>query len=509
MNSFVNYIIESGISLGLFSMVYFVFLRNETFFKANRVFLLFAVIFSSVLPLLHLKVFLPGRTVLPVGAGSGSGNMLEGVTVYSSGLSRSLVGFITSSQMIVVVYLAIVFVCAVLLLFRISQIVKVVRKSEVVPKMGVKFVYIEENSSPYSFLRYLFVSRSLENKPGWEKMLAHESEHIRQGHTVDILILELISLFQWFNPFFWMMRRVIKENHEYMADRAVLNKGVPVDLYKQILVSQWVGNQFAIANNFNSSLIKLRLKMMTKIKSSKLAGLRYISGGIMAFALLLAFACEDKEPVVEKANPELLSEKGVFIPNADQNFLVIIDGKTSDRAAMNKLDPNDIKAITVMKKPTSTQLYGEKAENGVIVITSKSGVVETNNANNANVGNLVEVVAVGYGLTSKGTDKDVFATVEQMPEFPGGEQALRKWISANINYPDIAKEKGIQGKVYICFVVEKDGSVGRAKIARSVDPVLDKEALRVVNTLPKWNPGKQKGQPVAVFYTVPINFVTQ
>jgi protein TonB len=106
-------------------------------------------------------------------------------------------------------------------------------------------------------------------------------------------------------------------------------------------------------------------------------------------------------------------------------------------------------------------------------------------------------------------EQQVFFIVEDMPEFPGGEMALRTYIANAIKYPVIAQENGIQGKVYVTFVVGKDGSVSNASIARGVDPSLDKEALRVVNTLPKWKPGKQRGKPVNVSYTVPINFVLQ
>ncbi len=106
-------------------------------------------------------------------------------------------------------------------------------------------------------------------------------------------------------------------------------------------------------------------------------------------------------------------------------------------------------------------------------------------------------------------DQEVFFIVEEMPEFPGGELALRKWIASEINYPTIAQENGIQGKVYVTFVVGKDGKVNNAVVARGVDPSLDKEALRVVNLMPKWKPGMQRGKPVNVSYTVPINFVLQ
>ena len=114
--------------------------------------------------------------------------------------------------------------------------------------------------------------------------------------------------------------------------------------------------------------------------------------------------------------------------------------------------------------------------------------------------------------TKKETEAEeaqVFFIVEEMPEFPGGELALRKFIANAIKYPVIAQENGIQGKVYVTFVVDRDGGISDAKIARGVDPSLDKEALRVVSTLPKWKPGKQRGKPVRVSYTVPISFVLQ
>lgn len=104
----------------------------------------------------------------------------------------------------------------------------------------------------------------------------------------------------------------------------------------------------------------------------------------------------------------------------------------------------------------------------------------------------------------------IFYIVEQMPEFPGGELALRKWIARKIEYPQLALQNGIKGKVYVTFIVDTDGGITNVAIARGVDPfTLDKEALRVVSDLPKWKPGKQRGKAVKVAYTVPINFDLQ
>ena len=104
----------------------------------------------------------------------------------------------------------------------------------------------------------------------------------------------------------------------------------------------------------------------------------------------------------------------------------------------------------------------------------------------------------------------VFVVVESMPEFPGGQQALFKYLSENVKYPVIAQENGIQGRVICQFLVNKDGSIVDVEVVRSGgDPSLDKEAVRVIKTMPKWKPGKQRGKPVRVKYTVPVNFKLQ
>lgn len=101
---------------------------------------------------------------------------------------------------------------------------------------------------------------------------------------------------------------------------------------------------------------------------------------------------------------------------------------------------------------------------------------------------------------------DVFDVVEEMPQYPGGAEALLEFLNQNVQYPEEAEKAGIQGRVIATFVVEKDGSVSNAKVVKSVDPLLDAEALRVISAMPKWKPGKQNGKVVRVKYTVPLSF---
>ena len=116
-------------------------------------------------------------------------------------------------------------------------------------------------------------------------------------------------------------------------------------------------------------------------------------------------------------------------------------------------------------------------------------------------------VSVGPAVENPGSNEDeIFPVAEQMPTFPGGDEALFKYLSENIKYPPLAIEQGIQGKVIVQFVVNKDGSIVDPKVVRSLDPSCDKEALRVIKNMPKWNPGRNMGRPVRVKFTAPVSF---
>jgi protein TonB len=134
-----------------------------------------------------------------------------------------------------------------------------------------------------------------------------------------------------------------------------------------------------------------------------------------------------------------------------------------------------------------------------ISTTDQKGVFDDPNA--VDIGELNQIV--------EDTVSPPLYVVEQMPSFPGGDQELRKYIAENVKYPEIAKENGIQGRVFIQFVINQKGKVTNAIIVRGIDPSCDKEALRVIKSMPDWIPGKQSGVPVRVQFVVPVNFVLQ
>jgi TonB family protein len=357
-------------------------------------------------------------------------NLLSTVTVYGTALSAGAEELVLNFRILGYVYLAGVVYFAALFFFRMFQISRLIARNPVVRDGNIKLVELDRQLTPFSFLNYIFVSKNLRQTEGWEKMMEHEKQHILQGHTIDVLILEVLSVFQWFNPFFWMFRRALRENHEFMADQAVISHGTAPSKYKQILLNQYVGEQIVLANNFNYSLIKTRIKMISKIKSGKMAIAKVFIGFVLAFSLVSAFAFENSKTIESK------------LTSAEQ------------------------KEKVYTKVEQMPEYKGEQQEK-------------------------------------------VYLKVDQMPEFNGGQQGqqeLLKYLLKSINYPEEARKKGIQGKVYVTFVVDKEGSVKDVKIARGVDPALDAEAVRVVSSMPKWTPGKEKGKNVAVSFAVPINF---
>ncbi|MBP6610841.1 MAG: energy transducer TonB [Paludibacter sp.] len=142
-------------------------------------------------------------------------------------------------------------------------------------------------------------------------------------------------------------------------------------------------------------------------------------------------------------------------------------------------------------------------EDDVIV---ESVEITTEDNKNAEV---VIAAPVAVAQVQEEEDNVVFQVVETMPGFPGGDQALFKFLGENVKYPVIAQENGIQGRVICQFVVNRDGSIVDVEVVRPVDPSLDKEAIRVIKSMPKWSPGKQRGKPVRVKYTLPVNFKLQ
>jgi TonB family protein len=431
MNSLFAYLFQSAVTLAALYSFYWVFLRKDTFFRINRAYLLCTILLSAVLPLIPFSFFATGTpSTLVV--------LLDPVIITPEKLDQARANNLSWFEIAGVVYLTGAAFFFARLIAQLIQIARIIRRNRITRSGGMNLVFMDWGFSPFSFFNIVFIGKEFLSDDNTAVVLVHEKVHVQQMHTIDLLLVELMTIIQWFNPFIWLLGKSIKGIHEFIADEGVLKTGYKKADYQKLIFHEAVSLQInSLTNHFNVSLIKNRIHMMTKSRSGAWAASKvlFILPAILFLAFFFSagktsslFAQETK-----KEEPKSLgNSKGIGSPQAQ-------DPKSADK------------------------------------VTQSSG-------------------------------DEVFVQVEDMPSYPGGDEARVKFMLENIKYPETAKKKGIMGTVFIQFIVEKDGTISGAKILRGFDLDCDKEALRVVNLMPKWNPGKQRGQVVRVQFVLPIKF---
>ena len=301
--------------------------------------------------------------------------------------------------------------------------------------------------APFSWLCYIFLAeKDLLSKP--ELILAHEQAHIRMRHTWDLLFTELFLWLQWFNPAAWLLRQELQAVHEFEADAAVLGMGYDSKEYKLLLIEKAVGSsRYTLANSFNHSSLINRITMMQKRKSNPWARMKYAFVLPVAATAMAAFA----RPEISRQMAEISSAK-----------------------------------ITDLSRMVQTTAAERTRPEAIDTTTSAR-----------------EVMVTGY---AQFTDNKVYESVEVMPEFPGGQAELLKFVAKSIKYPTEAQRRGAQGRVIVKFVVETNGSISNIHVVKGIDPLLDAEAIRVCTTMPTWAPARQEGKAVRCYYTIPVTF---
>jgi bla regulator protein blaR1 len=426
MNEVYLYFLKSAISLSLLYLVYWFFLRKDTFFAINRFYLLLSLVFSFVVPLLQFNFSVPTENMTYV-------IMLESITISAKNINQTVLDHLSLFQILLIVYLTGAGIFFVRFLIQLIQIFILIKKYGISRYEGLNVVFLDAHYSPFSFFHIIFINER-KGKKEIEEIVTHERIHAKQLHSIDLILLELATIFQWFNPFIWLYRHSIKSIHEFLADEGVLLSGVKKTKYQQILLSIITGIQVnELSNNFNKSILKRRFMMMTKTKSGKAMLLKYAMLIPVALMLVVGFACSS---------------------DAEQELAPVQETKDA--------------TLTTIQEPGSTS-------------PTQTEAVEENK-------------------------EEAFVVVEKQPEFVGGQKAMFAFLGENIEYPESAQNDGIAGRVFVQFVVEKDGSITDVHILRSVREDLDKEAVRVVESMPNWIPGEMRGKAVRVVFNLPIKY---
>ena len=524
---FLYYDLRVAVLIAVFYIFYRLMLSRDSSHQLNRVVLLGTALASFVLPLCvitihHTEVLSAMPTVEQ--------------DVVSGGVTATVPSAPWWQKALPVVYWSGVMMILLHIILSISKVCILIRRCEKHRQAdGTVIAVADGEVSPFSWMHYIVVPRSDYAHPD-RAILLHEREHVRRHHSWDVLLVDILTSFQWFNPTMWMLRTDLRAIHEYEADAAVLSSGADARQYQYLLVRKAMAAAgYSVVNGINHSTLKQRITMMNNPKRNRYSWLKamyvlpvvavslfasaksvtdYKVAGSAATASSKSAVAPAPMAVRSAATMEKIVQQKVAQKDTSKlkDLLVVVDGKELPYSKLENLDPSSIASISVVKDKARIAKYGAKGANGVIVVTTKKAQAEE----------------------EKG--KGAFDTVDEMPQFNGGPSAMMQYLSQSVKYPAAARDNSVQGRVVVSFIVKADGSVADAqvvyngtkftpvkpaegehkdvKIKSSVTPeeeaagkeALAQEALRVVSSMPAWTPGKKDGKPVNVKYNIPISF---
>lgn len=448
------YLIKINVALMLLYGFYRLTVSRDTFFGLRRLTLWLIYAVALMVPAFNLEYWVRDTPTMASMAN------VYADTFYPVVVVKAQAPSITWMDMLLGIYWAGVAILSLRLVWQLFSIIRLAvisRKQEV---EGITVHLLRGEGSPFSFFRWVFMYPSTLEGKQLHEVMVHECTHVSGFHSLDTLFSELFSIACWFNPFAWLMKQEVRMNLEYLADESVLSDGNARKSYQYHLLGlayRQPKDSTKIANNFNLLPLKKRIKMMNKRRTSEIGKAKYLLFAPLAGALLMV------------SNIESVARE--------------IGGQVPEVAEVQQKADQALNADVAVANPMA------KAEEAKAAELAKA-----------------EAKASDATAPADTTKNVVYDVTEMMPQFPGGQGVMMKYLAANIKYPASAVKAKKQGRVIVAFVIQKDGSVTNARIVKSVDPELDAEALRIVKAMPNWTPGTQDGKPVNVNYTIPVVF---
>ena len=522
MGTFFAYILKTAMFLIVYYLFYKLLMSRETFHRFNRVALVSLLVLSFVLPLCESLV---------KGTGTGEGLVaLEGMLMMATGVEDAEAAQIPTSRILLgalmLFYLLGVVAFTLRSLISYISLAKQLRKGErQTLNDGSILCLHDEQIAPFSWMHYIVASRKDIEESG-VAILCHELGHIYNHHSFVLILTEVSLILQWFNPAIWLMRRELQTIHEYEADEAVLDYGIDAKSYQLLLIKKAAGSRLqSITNSLHQSSIKKRITMMLKKKSNPWARAKYLlavpvaalSVAVLSTPQASALSKEISECKVSEffANLQISDQKNTpkveirtvsGTAEIDKDVIFFVDGKRVE--SIDDINPENIDHMEVLKDKDAMAKFGITDARGVILITTKSS--------GQTIHLKLDSIPSAKGEFKPSAEDEfhpaviivdpALPMVEDMPEYPGGMEAMMKFVAENLKYPEQMQKEKVEGRVLLSFVVEKDGSVTNIEEVKSPHPVLTEEAIRVVKLMPKWKPGKQDGKEVRVQFNLPITF---
>lgn len=512
------YFLKVNVAFVLFYAFYRLLFYKDTFFKLRRTALLTFFGLALLYPLLNIQEWVKEQEP-----------MTEVIQIYSAMLPEMIVtpdvAAPTDWKAVMLstgtfLYWGIVVLLFTRFLVQLSSILLLAYRSKRTVLHGVQVYQLDKPAGPFSFFQMIFIHPESHSEKEIDEILTHECTHVYQWHSVDVMICELITVVCWVNPFAWLLKREVRHNLEYLADNTVIQSGYDCKSYQYHLLGLAHHYQAGatLYNSFNVLHLKNRISMMNKKRSHGIGRTKYLVFIPLAAFLMLLSNIEAVARITGKIAADAVADMKEANISGDN---ITIKGQVIDDYNGPLIGANVL--VKGTNTGTITDIKGnfvlETTEDAVLVFSSP-GMKAKEVAVKDVLGNLKVQLYSESTVPRSGTSQEpygppttpqivsdqIFTVVEVMPEFPGGQGELLKFLAQSVKYPVIAQENGIQGRVTASFIVEKDGSIRDVEVIRGVDPSLDVEAVRVISSMPRWTPGKQRGKEVAVKYTVPVTF---
>lgn len=450
MDSIISYIAESVFCGALFYILFVLLVSGKSSYNFQRGYLLISSFCTLVFPVLSI----------PVNPAYNFSITLPEITIVSKGMVAGQADKIAetgTSPLIEVVYFSLLSLFMLFFTVQLLRILYMYFRGEKSRRGGIIIVSSNRINSPFSFFNIVFL-RDEDDKVESECVITHEKAHVKRGHSFDIILISIINIIQWFNPFIYFIKKSLVSVHEYQADKDVIMSGYTIKYYQNLMLYTQFGASPLVANSLNNSLTIKRLKKMENLNEKRNRTIMFVSVILMTSALFFVVSCKTNSGKSEVSSADTLKNSAI---NAGAPAEVAVKAEPETKPAVMPAEP-------VKHAPPPPPAPKAKAKT-------------------------LEAVP--------------FTVVEVKPVFMGGdENTFTRWVSERLVYPNESKEKGIQGRIILQFIVTEKGDVTNVKVVRGVDKTLDMEAARVVSSSPKWSPGKQKGENVAVRYTFPVIF---
>ncbi len=477
------YLLKLNLALIVLFGFYKLMFSGDTFFALRRATLIGMCLVAMLVPGLNCSYWINKSVGMVSMANEYAAIVLPAVTITPGG--GGAIGWETTAMTIYTM------VACLLLLRFFWQLVSIVRlrnKCRTTDINGTKVYLLESDEGPFSFFNWIFINPTKHNRQETDEIMTHELAHCRQLHSIDVLFTELFAIVFWANPFVWLLKREVRLNLEYLADNNVLAGGTDSKKYQYHLLGlAYRKNVATISNNFNVLPLKKRIKMMNKKRTKRIAKVKYALYIPLAAALLVVSNIETVARDIANV------AKAMPMAKASVKQEKMVDLSFSNKATVAVESRKNVQSTEAIERKDNKMEVQADNRNSEMSAQKVEETTEVANEESAEKG-------------PKKSPKKVYDYIENMPTFNGN---LNQWLLQNMKYPVEAMNKKEQGKVIVQFIVSENGEVSEPKIIRSVSPALDKEACRIVLAMPKWNPGKLKGKPVAVRYMLPITFRLQ